>query len=151
MFWILDCIFSKILTLPKPIQDKDKDKDEIFPSQHKISKDWIIYGIFPSQHKICKDRQRSGLDSVSNIFHFIMFLSQYIFLDHFDFNFFHVLRNTMLIEDNFTLFASLKLPYQSINQTICSSSQIISTVAHTPFVVKAHFLDKVRSSMFCYK
>ena len=111
------CIFSEILTPPKPIQDKDKDKDEIFPSQHKISKDWIIYGIFPSQHKICKDRQRSGLDSVSNIFHFIMFLSQYIFLDHFDFNFFHVLRNTMLIEDNFTLFAPLHAASISINQS----------------------------------
>ena len=93
------CIFSKILTPPKHIEDKDKDE------------------IFASQHKICKDRQRSGLDSVSNIFHFIMFLSQYIFLDHFDFNFFHVLRNTMLIEDNFTLFAPLHAASISINQS----------------------------------
>ena len=58
------CTFSEILTWPNLIQallQRKKDKDEIVPCQHKISKDWIIfYGIFPSQHKICKDRQRSG-------------------------------------------------------------------------------------------
>ena len=125
--------FSEILTPPKLIPavlKRKKVKDEIFSLNYA---------------KIGKDLGGLGLQYISfcnvSITIYISWSFWFQFLSHVEIH--HRVQCSLKTISHFLLHC---FPNLSIKP--CSSSHHLNYGANT--VVKAHFLDKVRSSMFCY-